>query len=87
MSAPTLDHVGFVAPRLAPLVESMRRLGFATTAPRPLLRVDAASGASVPLHQESCHAVFVSSRLLVLRETSCDTRAYSPNRPKGPAYQ
>lgn len=60
MSAPTLDHVGFVAPRLAPLVESMRRLGFATTAPRPLLRVDAASGASVPLHQESCHAVFAS---------------------------
>jgi len=55
---PTLDHVGFFGADLAGLVASMRRLGFSTTEPKELMRTDAASGATVSLQQQSCHAVF-----------------------------
>jgi hypothetical protein len=56
--APALDHVGFVGSALPRLEAAMRRLGFSTTAPRELMRVDAATGAPVSLQQWSCHAVF-----------------------------
>jgi hypothetical protein len=56
--APSLDHVGFVGDDLARLVATMSRLGFATTAPKSLMRTDPDTGAAVPLHQQSCHAVF-----------------------------
>lgn len=55
---PTLDHAGFVGDDLDRLVAGMRRLGFATTAPRELLRESPDGGAPVPLRQSSCHAVF-----------------------------
>ena len=54
----SLDHVGFVAPQLAPLRASMRALGFTLTEPRELRRTDPVTGASVSLQQWSCHAVF-----------------------------
>jgi hypothetical protein len=57
-AAPTLDHVGFVGSDLRRLVAAMRRLGFSTTEPRELMRVDPATGERVSLHQQSCHAVF-----------------------------
>ncbi len=60
---PTLDHVGFVGTDLARLEASMRSLGFTTTAPRDLMRLDAATGALVPLQQQSCHAVFAAGYL------------------------
>lgn len=60
---PTLDHVGFVGAQLPRLEAAMRRLGFATTEPRELMRLDAASGAPVSLRQWSCHAVFGSGYL------------------------
>lgn len=56
--APSLDHVGFVGDDLARLVATMRRLGFATTEPKSLMRTDPDTGAALPLHQQSCHAVF-----------------------------
>jgi catechol 2,3-dioxygenase-like lactoylglutathione lyase family enzyme len=55
-----LDHVGLVAPGLDALVARYRALGFAPTEPRPLLRFDAATGASLPIGQSSAHAVFES---------------------------
>ena len=58
--APSLDHVGFVGDDLARLVATMRRLGFATTEPRSLMRTDPQTGAAIPLHQHSCHAVFAA---------------------------
>ncbi len=62
-SVPSLDHAGFVGADLARLVTAMRRLGFATTAPKALMRTDPASGAAVPLQQQSCHAVFAEGYL------------------------
>lgn len=56
-SRATLDHVGYVAHSLPALREQMLRLGFAPTEPRDLLAVDAATGATRPLGQRSCHAV------------------------------
>lgn len=56
--APPLDHVGFVGTDLGRLVAAMQRLGFSTTEPRALMRVDPATGERLPLHQQSCHAVF-----------------------------
>jgi hypothetical protein len=61
--APSLDHAGFVGADLAHLVAAMQRLGFATTPPQALMRTDPASGAAVPLHQQSCHAVFAQGYL------------------------
>lgn len=52
-----LDHVGVVGRDLAAMRTAYARLGFAPTAPRPLERVDAATGARVPLGQSSCHLV------------------------------
>lgn len=56
--APALDHVGIVGRELAPLIAVYRRLGFALTEPRELLRVDPQSGATQGTGQWSCHAVF-----------------------------
>ncbi len=53
-----LDHVGVVARDLARLIDTYRRLGFALTEPRELLRVDPGTGAASRTGQWSCHAVF-----------------------------
>ncbi len=55
-----LDHVGLVAPGLDALVARYRALGFSPTEPRPLLRFDPATGASLPIGQSSAHVVFES---------------------------
>ena len=55
-----LDHVGLVAPELDALVARYRALGFSPTEPRPLLRLDPATGASLPIGQSSAHVVFES---------------------------
>jgi catechol 2,3-dioxygenase-like lactoylglutathione lyase family enzyme len=55
-----LDHVGLVAPELDALVARYRALGFSPTEPRPLLRFDPATGASLPIGQSSAHVVFES---------------------------
>jgi hypothetical protein len=57
-AAPTVDHVGVVGRDLARLIAAYRRLGFALTEPRELLRVDPQSGATRGTGQWSCHAVF-----------------------------
>lgn len=56
-AAPSLDHIGYVVRSLDALREDFARLGFTTTEPRELMRVDAATGAAVSLRQRSCHAV------------------------------
>jgi hypothetical protein len=53
----TLDHVGLVGRDLAAMHAAMRRLGFAPTEPKPLMGVDRATGARVPLDQSSSHIV------------------------------
>lgn len=53
-----LDHVGVVGRDLEALIAAYRRLGFALTEPRELLRVDPASGSTSGTGQWSCHAVF-----------------------------
>ena len=55
-----LDHVGLVAPVLDDLVTRYRALGFSPTQPRPLLRLEPATGASLPIGQSSAHVVFES---------------------------
>jgi catechol 2,3-dioxygenase-like lactoylglutathione lyase family enzyme len=55
-----LDHVGLVAPGLDALVIRYRALGFAPTEPRPLLRVEPATGERLPIGQSSAHVVFES---------------------------
>jgi catechol 2,3-dioxygenase-like lactoylglutathione lyase family enzyme len=55
-----LDHVGLVAPGLDALVARYRALGFSPTEPRPLLRFEPATGASLPIGQSSAHVVFES---------------------------
>ena len=53
-----LDHVGVVGRDLARLIAAYRRLGFALTEPRELLRVEPESGRRSGTGQWSCHAVF-----------------------------
>ena len=55
-----LDHVGLVAQVLDDLVARYRALGFAPTEPRPLLRVEPATGERLPIGQSSAHVVFES---------------------------
>jgi len=59
-SGAVLDHVGLVAPELDALVARYRALGFSPTEPRPLLRLDPATGASLPIGQSSAHVVLES---------------------------
>ena len=58
LPAADLDHIGFVARELMPLMEAFDRLGFRLTEPRLLMRQNAATGARESLEQSSCHAVF-----------------------------
>lgn len=51
-----LDHVGIVGGEVGALRVAWERLGFAMTAPRPLLG-RTTEGTAVPLGQWSCHAV------------------------------
>ncbi|MCB1624623.1 MAG: VOC family protein [Pseudomonadales bacterium] len=53
----SLDHLGFVGPRLEPMREAFTLLGFSATEPRPLMSCDPDTGAAVPLEQWSCHVV------------------------------
>jgi hypothetical protein len=55
-----LDHVGLVTPGLDALLACYRALGFFPTEPRPLMRWDPATRASLPIGQSSAHVVFES---------------------------
>jgi hypothetical protein len=68
----TLDHVGYVAADLDALRAELLQLGFAPTEPRELLGIDAATGASRPLGQRSCHVVLGRGYIEL---TSVDTPA------------
>lgn len=52
-----IDHVGLLAPLIAPLVEEFRSLGFSVVGPAELTAVDA-SGNNVGLGQYSAHVMF-----------------------------
>ena len=54
----TLDHLGFVGPRLEPMRSAFMALGFMPTEPKLLMGRDPDSGKAVPLDQWSCHVVF-----------------------------
>ncbi len=56
-----LDHVGFAARAIEPLIESFTAHGFAPTEPRPLLGRDPDTGEPVDLGQTSAHLVFENS--------------------------
>jgi hypothetical protein len=72
VSGLALDHVGVVGPDLAKLRAAFARLGFAPTAPKPLMRRDPATGRLEPLDQQSCHAVLQSGYLELSSVSSAD---------------
>jgi Glyoxalase-like domain len=58
-----LDHIGYVAPALDPLILAMRRLGFAPTNPETLMGTDPQTKQPRSLQQRSCHVVLESGYL------------------------
>ena len=79
-----LDHVGLVATDLSALRAAWARLGFAPTEPKPLLGRDPATGASVPLGQESCHVVLDGGYVELTAVAAGVRNHLDPWRVRGP---
>ena len=58
---PDLDHIGFAARDLPPLLEAFSELGFHITTPAELLGVDPATGRPSSLGQTSAHIVLAQT--------------------------